>query len=189
MKRKLLATILAFAMIVSTAACGSKAPAPADSQSAASSSSEAPSESESAAPEAEAYTGPDWAAIDAMDYDSASDAIYEYNLGAFNEAYQNAKAEVTDLDKRMALMALAEAKLLETGVFQPVYGNGGAYAMSRVVPRSVCTVSWGLDEYKWNTVLVTNELIRSEDRTELISIWGGVGDGSGVVRCRKGLPG
>ena len=95
-----------------------------------------------------AYEGPDWESIDAMDYDDASDAIYDYNLGEFYEAYQTAKAELDDVDVRTALMAVAEAKMLESGVFMPIYGDGGAYAMTRVVPRSLTTTSWGLDEYK-----------------------------------------
>lgn len=121
---------------------------------------------------AEGYVGPDWEAIDAMDYDEACDALYEWNLGEFNAFYQNAKAEVTDLNLRMALMAQAEAKLMESGVFIPVYGDGGSYAMTRVVPRSGTTTSWGLDEYRWYTYIVANELITAEDRAALIALWG-----------------
>lgn len=125
---------------------------------------------------ADAYVGPDWEAIDAMDYDEACDAIYEWNLGEFNEYYQDAKAEVIDLDLRMAKMAIAEAKLMESGVFTPVYGNGGAFAMNRAVPRSVTTTSWGIDEYKWYTALVCNELITIEDRAALTALWGEAAD-------------
>ena len=114
----------------------------------------------------------DWEAIDAMEYDDASDAIYDYNLGEFYSAYETAKAEVADLNLRYALMAVAEAKMLESGVFMPIYGDGGAYAMSRAVPRSVTTTSWGLDEYKWYTALVCNEIIKTEDRDALTGIWG-----------------
>ena len=116
--------------------------------------------------------GPDWEAIDAMEYDDASDAIYDYNLGEFYAAYETAKAEVTDLNLRYALMAVAEAKMLESGVFMPIYGDGGAFATNRAVPRSVTTTSWGLDEYKWYTALVCNEIIKTEDRDALTGIWG-----------------
>ena len=125
---------------------------------------------------AESYVGPDWAAIDEMDHDEASDALYEVNLGEFNEVYQDAKAEVTDLDLRLAKMAIAEAKLMESGVFIPVFGDGGSYAMNRAVPRTVTTTSWGMDEYRWGTSMVCNELITVEDRDALTALWAEAAD-------------
>lgn len=166
--KKLLALLLALAMVMSLAACGGNAPA------ATTTATEAPAATTPAGTDTpdEAYTGLDWAAIDAMDVDEASDTIYDWNLGEFNEVYQNAKSEVVDLDLRMAKMAIAEAKLMESGVFIPVYGKGGAFAMNRVVPRTVTSVSWGIDRYRWYTQLVANELITTEDRDALTALWG-----------------
>ncbi|MDE6750333.1 MAG: peptide ABC transporter substrate-binding protein [Lachnospiraceae bacterium] len=184
--QKLLATLLAASMVFSLTACGNNgtdsntntgtetntgSEANTGNETSGSNENTEVTEGEETT-DNEGYAGPDWETIDAMSYDEKSDALYDYNLGEFNEYYQVAKEEVTDLDKRMALMAVAEAKLLESGVFQPVQSNGGNYAISRVVPRTGSTVLWGLDEYKWYTYLVTNELIRSEDRTELVAIWG-----------------
>lgn len=185
--QRLLASVLAASMVFGLAACGGNGGDSAsnnNSNSSSTDSSDTKADNSSTGETSESagttegegdtqsgYVGPDWAAIDAMDYDEKCDAIYEYNLGEFNEYYQTAKAEVTDLDKRMALMAVSEAKLLESGVFQPVQSNGGNYAISRLIPRTGTTTLWGLDEYKWHTYLVTNELLRSEDRTELVSIW------------------
>lgn len=179
--QKMLASMLAATMVLGMAACGNEGSAPSSDAASTGSSAEASGGSDAGSTAGtdnggttgEAYVGPDWAAIESMDYDEKSDALYDFNLGEFNEYYQAAKQEVENLDLRMGLMALAEAKLLESGVFQPVYGNGGSYAMSRIVPRSGSTVLWGLDEYKWYTQLITNELITSEDRAELINIWGG----------------
>ena len=70
----------------------------------------------------------------------------------------------------------AEAKLLESGVFMPIYGDGGAYAMNRAVPRSETTTSWGLDEYRWYTAMVANELITTVDRDAITGIWGEAAD-------------
>lgn len=188
--QKLLASLLAASMVLGLAACGNEGntgnsgtpstdsgestveSTTVDSPADESTEPVASTEGEESEPVESVYEGPDWTAIDAMDYDEKSDALYEYNLGEFNEYYQVAKEEVQNLDLRMALMAISEAKLVESGVFQPVYGQGGNYAMTRIVPRSGSTVLWGLDEYKWYTYLVTNELLRSEDRTELISLWG-----------------
>lgn len=176
--QKLLASLLAASMVLGLTACGGKEPSVETATNANEEVSETNdaevSEPEAGTDEGEetGYAGPDWEAIDAMDYDDRSDALYDYNLGEFNEYYQAAKEEVTDLDHRTALMAVAEAKLLESGVFQPVQSNGGNYAMTRLVPRTGTTTTWGLDEYKWYTYLVADELLRSEDRTELVSIWG-----------------
>lgn len=180
--KKTLAMLLAVVMVLSVfAGCGKKDTTP---------STTAPAEVATTAPAAEApeadvYVGPDWEAIDAMDYDSASDAIYEWNLGEFNEYYQAAKQEVTDLDLRMAQMAMAEAKLMESGVFIPVVGNGGSFAMTRVVPRTLTTTSWGLDEYKWYTYLVTEELITAADRETLIGLWSEAEDADAWFEAAK----
>lgn len=127
-------------------------------------------------PEEGSYVGPDWAAIDAMDYEDMSDALYEWNLSEFYEYYKTAKAELDDIDLRTALMAIAEAKMLESGVFMPIYGDGGAYAMNRAVPRTATTTSWGLDEYRWYTTLVCDEFLTTEDRDAIIELWSDAAD-------------
>ena len=177
---KLMAMLLVLTMMLSLVACaGNEKPvettAPATE----------PAPTEEVTEPGDVYTGPDWAAIEAMDYDEASDALYEWNLGEFNAAYQDAKSEITDLDLRLAKMAIAEAKLMESGVFIPVYGDGGAYAMNRAVPRTVTTTSWGLDEYRWYTALVTNELITSEDRDALTGLWGESADADSWFAAAK----
>ena len=178
---KLMAMLLVLTMMLSLVACaGNEKPV----ETTAPATEPAPTE-EVTEPAGDVYTGPDWAAIEAMDYDEASDALYEWNLGEFNAAYQDAKSEITDLDLRLAKMAIAEAKLMESGVFIPVYGDGGAYAMNRAVPRTVTTTSWGLDEYRWYTALVTNELITSEDRDALTGLWGESADADAWMAAAK----
>lgn len=131
------------------------------------------------------YEAPDWAAIDALDYDGQSDAVYQRNLGTFAEAYSAAKEELDDTDMRLALMAIAEAKMLESGVFVPIQGNGGNYAISRVVPRSITGVLWGIDEYRLYTALVTNEFIKSEDRDALTALWKEAADAEAAEKAMK----
>ena len=73
------------------------------------------------------------------DYDEKSQKIYDDILGEFYAAYEVAKAE-TNISKRYALMAIAEAKLMEAAVMLPIYSNGGNYAISRVpVKRVACS--------------------------------------------------
>ena len=172
--KKIVCLLLALMMVISVfAGCANK-PEPEVSDTPTESSNDPVEENEPAEEpeeETEAYTGLDWEAIDAMDYDDASDAVYDWNLGEFAEYYAAAKEETTNLSRRYALMAIAEAKMLESGVFAPIYGDGGAFAMSRVVPRSATTTYWGLDEYRWYTMLVANEILTTVDRDAITAIW------------------
>lgn len=104
------------------------------------------------------------------DYNAMSEAIYDAQLGAFNTLYQAAKEE-TNVSKRYALMAQAEAKLLEAAVLIPGTTNGGNYGLSRVAKRSASTVLWGNDSDRFHNVLVTTELITAEDQTHLKAMW------------------
>lgn len=104
------------------------------------------------------------------DYNAMSAAIYDAQLGAFNTLYQAAKEE-TNVSKRYALMAQAEAKLLEAAVLIPGTTNGGNYGLSRVAKRSASTVLWGNDSDRFHNVLVTTELIAAEDQTHLKAMW------------------
>lgn len=104
------------------------------------------------------------------DYNAMSAAIYDAQLGAFNTLYQAAKEE-TNVSKRYALMAQAEAKLLEAAVLIPGTTNGGNYGLSRVAKRSASTVLWGNDSDRFHNVLVTTKLISAEDQTHLKAMW------------------
>ena len=179
--KKFLALLLALTMVASMAACGGN-----NSTATTAAATTAPAETTAATEAAgDSYTGPDWAAIEAMDHDEASDALYDWNLGEFNTYYQDAKTEIADLNLRMAKMAIAEAKLMESGVFTPVFGNGGSYAMNRVVPRTDTTTSWGVDEYRLHSKVVANELITSEDRAALTALWGESEDAASWIEAAK----
>ena len=62
-------------------------------------------------------------------YDALSQAIYDEVLGDFYDAYQIALKE-TNVSRRYALMAVAEAKMLSAGIFLPTTSQGGNYAMT-----------------------------------------------------------
>lgn len=97
----------------------------------------------------------------------ASSAIYEANLGEFKAALEVADKEITDLSKRYALMAVAEAKLLEAGVFIPIKANGGAYAINRLASYTTSPVMWGTDNYRYYRSIVCTDFITSADREEM----------------------
>lgn len=91
---------------------------------------------------------------------------YEEALGEYWKLYEVARAE-TEPAKRYALMAIAEAKLLESGTVLPTKAQGGNYAISRVVPYTAKKVLWGFDADRYQDILVADKLITAEDRAEL----------------------
>ncbi len=113
------------------------------------------------------YTDP-YAGIE--DYDELSGKIYEDILGDFYAAYEAAKAE-TNESKKWALMAIAEAKLMESGVMMPTSSNGGNYAITRVAPNTATSTLWGNDSYRYHDVIVATEFITAAHRTEMKAKW------------------
>ena len=172
--KKLLALVLALTMCLSilagcggnqTAATTAPAPAPAETTPA----TEAP-----AAVEAPAVPGPD----------ATDEEIYEYVLGDYYDAYMKA-LECMDVSERYALEALAEAKLLQASVMQPSTSNGGAYAIGRVVPKTINTTLWGNDSDRQYSVMVTTEPIKAADRDELKAMWLNAADADTYVADAK----
>ena len=113
------------------------------------------------------YTDP-YAGIE--DYDELSAKLYDDILGDFYKAYEAAKKE-TNESKKWAMMAIAEAKLLESGVMMPTSSNGGNYAITRVAPNTATSTLWGNDSYRYHDVIVTTELITAAHRAEMKAKW------------------
>ena len=101
-----------------------------------------------------------------MDYETQSSTLYNEVLGDFYATYMAAKEE-KDVSTKYAKMAIAEAKLLESGVMQPSTCQGGNYAIGRVAPYTVTPCLWGNDSYRFHQYIVTTEPITSEDRAEM----------------------
>lgn len=104
------------------------------------------------------------------DYNERSQAIYDDTLGEFYTAYEAAKA-VGDVAQRYALMAIAEAKLLEAAVFLPLNSGGGNYAISRLAPYTIPSVLWGNDAERFHSALVTTLPITAAHREEMKTQW------------------
>lgn len=101
-----------------------------------------------------------------MSYDDQSAKIYDEVLGEFYEYYQKAEA-ANSVSERYALMAIAEAKMLESAVMLPLTTRGGNYAISRVAPGTLTPILWGDDQYRFHQLLITTELITAEHRAEM----------------------
>ena len=109
----------------------------------------------------------------AGDYDALSEAVYNDVLGGenFADVYAKAKTEAKSVSERYALMAIAEAKLMESAVMMPIYTDGGNYAIGRTVPYSTSPVMWGNDYKRYHSILVTTEPLTTADRDALKGLY------------------
>lgn len=105
-----------------------------------------------------------------LSYDEKSAQVYDAVFGEFEEIYATSK-EADTLSERWALMAIAEAKLLQTATFIPTNAQNGYYAMSRMASESEPYAMWGNDEYRFHNLVVATELLKSEDRAEAKAKW------------------
>lgn len=181
MKKKFLCLALALAMLLSLVACGgNNNTPPADD-------TQAPADTQTPDTPDDTQTPDEPETVSYKDASRDDAEIYDAVFGDFYEAYQAAAAE-QDVPTRYAMMAVAEAKMLEAAVMMPKIANGGGYAITRIVPYSGATVLWGHDEYRYYTRLVTNELIKSEDIAALRALYGEVkGTGTYLDQARAYL--
>lgn len=170
--KKIVSIAVALAMVLSLAACNQES-GNSDNTGTGDSGSSAPVATGDSTGETTGDVDPSDIALgelkdpyEGMDHTAISDALYEATLGEFNTLFEEAKKS-TNPSERFALMAIAEAKMLESGVIIPSTTNGGRYAISRVAPGTVTPVLWGSDSDRFHQVLVATEFIKSEDRTEM----------------------
>ncbi len=158
MKRfqSLIALILCAAMLFAATACASTSSPVTDDGT----TTTAPVE-ESAAP---AETGEVAAEPEETPFTVSDDdeEIYMNNLGNFYDAYEEAIA-ADNVSECYALLAIAEAKALESGVCTPMYGGTAGYNMSRIVYCSGGYAPWRGAMSDMTHMLVTNEIILKED--------------------------
>ena len=174
--KKILAMLLVVAMVLSMVACGSK--------NTPSSEATTPVATDATvAGEPVEYVYPYADLLD--NYDELSSAIYEDVLGEFLSTYE-AAYEAETISERFALMAVAEAKLLESGVMLPTTTQGGNYAISRAVPYSSSSMLWGADDVRYHNMIVATEPITVAHRDELKAMWAELkGTGTWEAEAKK----
>ena len=145
--KKILGLMLVGAMVVSLAACGGNG-----------------------GKKDEAKLAKDGIQYDTTKHDATSASVYKAALGDFAEVYAKAK-EAKSVSEKFALMAIAEAKLMEAGVMVPTSTQGGTYAITRVAPRTATSTLWGSDVERIHDVVVVTELIKAEHRNEMKAKW------------------
>ena len=161
-KKRIASLLLAIAMMVSLCACGDNS---------GDKTSEPPT-TESQDVQTEESTEPagptELGEFQPLTYEER--VVYDGALGEFYTYLENAK-KTDNLSERYALMALAEAKMLESGVMVPIESEGGNYAMSRVPARTAPTPLYGSDNDRFETSIVADEFITAEQRKEIVAKW------------------
>ena len=153
--KKLLAMLLAVAVVLSMAACGNT-------------KTESGANTDNAGTGTTTYVDP-FASV-AGDYDELSMAVYEQVLGEFYTYYTAAK-EATNVSERQALMAIAEAKMLAAGIFLPTTSQGGNYAMTKIAPYTNTPILWGNDTYRYHDRIVVDKPIEAAHIAEMKAKW------------------
>ena len=170
---KIMSLVLALVMMLSLAACGEKP------------STDETTPATEPGNETVEYVYPYADLLD--NYDELSSAIYEDVLGEFLTTYELAN-EANSISERFAMMAKAEAKLLESGIMLPTTTAGGNYAISRAVPYSSSSQMWGNDADRYHNMIVATEPITVAHRDELKALWGELkGTGTWETEAKKYL--
>lgn len=121
------------------------------------------------------------------EYTTASSEIYNSELGEFYSLYSEAKEE-TNVSKRYAMMAQAEAKMMESAVMLPTKTSGGDYRLSRMAPHTTDYSLWGTDEYRIHQALIATDFIKAEDVAALREKWAELkGTGTYEAEAKKYL--
>ena len=162
MNKKFLCLILALAMLLSLVACGGNnndTPSTTDQDPAPTDTTEpTTTPSEGTVGEFQPTT---------FDYDT----LYASAFAGFEDALNAAKDSGNTVDERLAMMAYAEAKLLEGGAIMPYNTQGGNYAISRGVGRTISSVQWGSDSDRLEHAFAVTEFMKSEDSRALKELW------------------
>lgn len=162
--KKILALLLAMTMVMGLVACGNQNE-PDNSQT--------PPNNTQTPDDTPTPTEPKvWDDLSTLDHEGKSEVIFEEALGEYWDYYETGRLEVLDIGLRYALMAQAEAKLLEAAVMLPGTANGGGRGMTRIAPHSGAGIFWGYDQDRQHYRIVTAETITPDDRAEMVAKWG-----------------
>jgi len=114
--------------------------------------------------------------------------IYERVLGEYSKMLDAAKA-ASSIDERFVLFAKAEAYLLDTAVMVPTTTQGGAYQISRIAPHTIPYAMWGNDDDRVKGLVITAEdsFLTKEEIQELRDSWEKAVAGEGTYEPAKYL--
>ena len=82
-----------------------------------------------------------------------------------------ASAEIKDMNKRYDLYATAEAYLIGHALILPNVSQGGIFQVSRVKPYTTAWADYGISEYRYKFMQVTDHVITLEERAVAKTDW------------------
>lgn len=171
--KKLLAIVLAAVMVLSMVACANSGTTPTTKPATPTTTPSTPNNTDPTDPKPTTPTRPDsWVRAD-------DEEVYQAALSEFLAIYQEAK-EAESISERFALMAKAEAYLLDSAVMVPNTTQGGAYAINRVAPRTVPYVQWGNDDDRLQGLVISDEFLTPAERDDLMALWSKAVNGEGT---------
>ena len=161
--KKLLALLLAVAMVLSLAACGGSKNDTADNSEPVieeNTSSETTEPTDATEPtetgDEGGYEGYVSELVDGAYARGDDEEIYNSIYGEFSALMEEARSAESN-DDRFVLEAKAEAVLLDTATMIPNTTQGGAYTLSLVAPRTIPYVQWGNDDDRWHGMVISDE--------------------------------
>ena len=108
-----------------------------------------------------------------FDATKADEAKYNLVLGDYREILEEASSITSREEEsdRYAMLAAAEAELLNSAVIMPNTTDGGGYAVSRIVPRSNQRTFYGTDDSRFKYMVIVDRALTIDERQEIIADW------------------
>lgn len=105
------------------------------------------------------------------EYVRADEEEVYYSVLADYEALLEEAEQSNDPNTRFVMMAKAEALLLDAAVFIPNTTQNGSIAINRTAPRTIPYVQWGNDDDRLATLVISDEFLTPDERSELLAQW------------------
>lgn len=157
--KKVLALVLALCMVLTMfAGCSNNDPAPTPDPNPGTSDTPGTSDPVTTDPVTVEYVRGD------------DEERYYAALADYEELLLEAEA-LDDPNMRFVMMAKAEALLLDSATMIPNTTQNGTIAISRVAPRTIPYVQWGNDDDRLGTMVISDEFLTPEERSELLAMW------------------
>jgi oligopeptide transport system substrate-binding protein len=108
-----------------------------------------------------------------FDATKADEAKYNLVLGDYREILEEASSITSREEEsdRYAMLAAAEAELLNSAVIMPNTTDGGGYAISRIIPRTNQRTFFGTDDSRFKYMVLTQDALTVDQRQEVLDDW------------------
>ena len=188
--KKIIALVLIAALLLSAVACSGGAATTATSGDGSANNAAAGDSQPASQPAASGSEAATAAEVEKAPFVVADtdEEIYMNSMGEFYNAFIKATTEANSLSERYALLAVAEAKILESGIGTPMYGGTAGYNFTRIVYNTPGYAPWRGSMTDYSQMVLTEEIIKTEDYNAVKEIWlETVGTGTYVEKAKAYL--